>query len=405
MGLFASEQKLHEWFREAISKEDSLADLVVNPDYLENFRPNSDAERILRDGFARSLRVCAITHTLCDNENISMKKGEVLRPDFVLYGLEGEGLIIVELKNLQGPTRQAATELAAYDAEMRNYLPFIADGDVINVVVSTEWPALLRHYVFHHAYWLRREILCLEPIQTANGIRLQIKDIRKLVEAESLIRIEERNLGGYQICLYGDGRSEEEMDGKLAQMRTAVAAMAAKGNALRSHGFAFLWRDNWELSQAPYSITILNAAPFQGVGRFLRELQEGDDLPPIQERLISLVSEYNPEGHSETLDDVSAFGCNFLKMFCRPRYEGFTSWGPLRKIMLGRCELVSFAGWGLFGERHYDRLLSEYADGNTIILADDPNIGLKLVDSLVDLENEHFIDVTWFNYDPEETFT
>lgn len=70
--------------------------------------------------------------------------------------------------------------------------------------------------------------------------------------------------------------------------------MASTGSRLNSHGFAFLWRDNWEMSLAPYSITAINFAPFQTVERFLHV--EDGSLPGLFDQLCAIIKEYTPEG-------------------------------------------------------------------------------------------------------------
>jgi hypothetical protein len=75
-------------------------------------------------------------------------------------------------------------------------------------------------------------------------------------------------------------------------MRAALSVMATEGNRQKGHGFAFLWKDHWELSLAPYSISIFNMAPFQSLERFLHEIEVLEDLSDIQKRFINLMGKF-----------------------------------------------------------------------------------------------------------------
>src|SRR5689334_14728819 len=72
------------------------------------------------------------------------------------------------------PSRQAGTEAGAYAGELRSHLPFLSDGDVVNVLISSVWPTLLRHYVAHEILWIGRKVLCLEPVEVGESHSLKI---------------------------------------------------------------------------------------------------------------------------------------------------------------------------------------------------------------------------------------
>jgi hypothetical protein len=384
---FPSEEAMQEWLSSRLKEVDGLGEIVLNPEIVEAVDTDSPQVRSIRESFRYSLQGLWITEVITENENISLSHGEILKPDFVLYALETQSLLIVELKNIAGPTRQAATEASAYAGELRSHLPFLADGDVINVIISPVWPALLRHHVAHDILWIGRKILCLEPVELWGLHALKVVDPAVFTDdASAAVSAEE--LGGFQLCLYDDGlyggASRDRFDHAVPQMRAALQMMAARGNALRSHGFAFLWKDNWTASLAPFSITLVHAAPFKGVGRFLLTLPEGSEPASMQMKLLKLVREFDPGGQSQTLQEISDVADQALSRILKPRPEGFTHWGQLRReIEDVRSQLLAFAGWGRFGDRFSERLTALYAAGDFDAKHDDPDLGLAVVAELV----------------------
>lgn len=199
---FSSEQDLHDWFKSLLlSGEDGLASVISNREEIETYQPANAEQRGIKSSFEYVLESLYYTEIIADDENISTTPGEILRPDFLLYSSDSENIVVVELKNLAGPTRQAGTEASAYAAEVRSYLPFISDGDVVTVLVSTVWPTLLCHYVAHEIIWIGRKIICLEPNDETS---LAIVPVDRFAAAQKPIQISGKEFGGYQLCLYDD---------------------------------------------------------------------------------------------------------------------------------------------------------------------------------------------------------
>ncbi|WP_027518483.1 hypothetical protein [Bradyrhizobium sp. WSM1417] len=406
MALFVDEAEMHQWLRDCFAGGQALGDLIENADALSGAAPSDPRQKRVFESFRYSLESLYVTEVISDDENISLKPGDELYPDFLLYGAETQSLIIVELKNLAGPTRQAGTELGAYAAEVRAYLPFLSDGDTINVVISTQWPVLLRHHILHEIFWMQRNIICLEPLERNGKRRLQVKSVGDFADAEAALEIGEHYIGGYQLCLYddelrGDPADRNRLGAYKIQMKAAMLALANKGNAQKGHGFAFLWKDEWTESLAPYSITFGNFAPFQSADRFLLALSEDETPTEMQTRWIKIVSEFDPLGHGNSLDEIKEFGCSFLRPFCSPRAEGFTTWATLRKTMLDRGTPIAFQGWGTFESEFFEALRRKYEGGELDTPPDCPGLGLEVVDRLISL-NYPRIDLTYYFYDPND---
>jgi hypothetical protein len=402
--MFESESKMQEWLSEKLQEVDGIIDLVENEEEFEKYSPVNISEEKIYKSFEYCIKSLMTNTIVTENENISLKQGDSLKPDFILYAPETESMVIVELKNISGPTRQAGTELSAYASEIKTYVPFISDGDIVNVIISPVWPTLLRHFIFHEIFWLQRNIICLEPIVKNEVHRLKIIDIRSITEENISLKLSDRHLGGYQLCLYDDNlyhdpTNRTRLDPYLKQMRTALSAITTKGYIQKSHGFAFLWKDNWINSLAPYSITILNFAPFQSIERMFHD--DNYKVDSITEKFINILVEHDPLGHGESLMAITKAGNEFLKGFCSPRTEGFMTWHDLKSIMNGRGDLKAFKCWGIFDELYSRMLIHEYSIGNLSISNTDPKLGLRMLDELID-PNYDFHNLSNYNYLPDE---
>jgi hypothetical protein len=407
MSTFQNEAEIQKWLEVELSTNEGLWDAIENTDYLDTAIVSSPAEKRLLESY----RLCAASLPMLDlisaDTNISLTKGEGLNPDLLLYAPETQSLVIVEIKNDSGATRNAGTELSAYAAEARSYVPFISDGDIANVIVSTKWPTLLRHSIFHEIFWMNRNIICLEPAEVNGHYKLKIKPISDFLDTSLTETVSPKYLGGYQLCLYdyelyGDAPNRERLDIYSPQMRAALDAIAATGNAQKGHGFAFLWKDKWSASLAPYSITIVNFAAFQSIERFIHEMGPKAELTQTQQKFIEIIIENSPQGQGQALEEIRKSGTRFLDKICQPRQEGFYSWGPLKDAMTGRPhELLAFRSWGKFSSAFHEKLAETYDAGQAATPPDCPHLGLQVVESLIDA-NHPFVDIAYMDWAIED---
>jgi len=201
--MFKNEQEMQEWLSNELKDNSSLADIIE--DYEESSEGTDAIRNRIVDSFNYCLQSLDVVEVISENENISLREGDILKPDFLLYSPSTESIIIVELKNIANPTRQVGTELGAYSSEVKSYLPFMSDGDIVHVVVSREWPTLLRHYIFHEIYWLNRKVLCLEPVENDEGeIKLKVLDSNQFLEEIDNSKFCNMHLAGYQLCIYDE---------------------------------------------------------------------------------------------------------------------------------------------------------------------------------------------------------
>jgi len=407
MSKFQNEAQIQKWLEIEIQSNEGLWECIENTNYLDKFVPKSPVENRLLESYEICAKSLPMLELISADKNISLTKSEILKPDLLLYAPETQSLVLVEIKNDYGATRNAGTELSAYAAEARSYVPFISDGDIASIVISTQWPTLLRHSVFHEIFWMSRNILCLEPVISNGETKLRIYPIDKLLDTSITEAVHSQYLGGYQLCLYdyglyGDNPNRNRLDVHSPQMRAALDAMAAKGNSQKGHGFAFLWKDNWSASLAPYSITIVNFAAFQSIERFIRESGPNADLTEMQKKFMNIVFEHSPQGHGQGLEEIRKSGVRFLDKICSHRQEGFHSWEPLKQAMLGRPhELLAFRAWGKFSDAYHRRLVEKYDNGEHHILPDCPDLGLEVINEIVGY-NHPFLDITAMDWGVSE---
>lgn len=200
--MFESEKAMQSWLSDQLKKADGIHSLIIKPDW--NIESFNYQEAKIFESYRYCLTNLMETSVVCEDVDISQRENECLKPDFLLYSNGYETFAIVELKNISNPTRQTATELAAYANALKSYFPRIADGDIFYVVVSNEWPTLLMNYLLHDIYYLNKKILCLKPRCHENNILLECINPRQFRDQIDRDTITEDSFNGYQVCLYGN---------------------------------------------------------------------------------------------------------------------------------------------------------------------------------------------------------
>lgn len=405
MKLFDNEGLMQEWLSKKFAEGKSLSDIIVN--YEEYGQPYPEKQSFSIEKVVDSFRFCLssfeVNEVIVENKDISLSEKDILKPDFLVYAPVTQSVIIIELKNIKGPTRQVGTEIGAYAAEIKTHLPFLADGEIINVVVSSEWPTLLRHYVYNDIVWLQRKVICLEPVATATGILLKIISPSLIADTSPKIQISGQELGGYHLCLYDErlykGGDFYAMEENQNQMHCALVAMAAKGNSLKTHGFAFLWRHCFEVGLAPYNITIVNLSAFQALPRIL--LNSGFKPNDITKRLLKVLMDHAPEGHGHMLDSICDAGIRLLESFSKPRPENYSDWNALKAKVFENTDAIAFVGWGIFEELFFERLVQEYKTGDFDYRHDDPLLAIAMLNEII-AEQSLSIDWEQMGYNDED---
>ncbi|MFW2177743.1 MULTISPECIES: hypothetical protein [unclassified Moraxella] len=406
--MFDNEAKMQEWLESELDKVDGLNDLIENVDYPYEYKPKHPFAKQFQESYQRCIKSLDINTIISKNENISLDDKDILKPDILLYSDESQGLVIIELKNIANPTRQVGTELNAYGAELKTHLPFLADGDIYNVIISNNYPTLLKHYITRDVIWNHKNIICLIPIRKDGKVKLKIVDIDKISSSDIPNHLCNDHVFGYQLCLYDDelygiNPNRHRLDDHIEQMRTALSVMKTEGTLQGDNGFAFLWKDNWEHSLAPYSISMFHLSPFGFLERFLHTPNfDGTiaSLPKAQQQFMRILLDESPDGYTASFDYITDKSLHFLKSFCNPCVECPNYWMALRDIMLARSQLIAFQGWGIFDELFNEALIKSYEDGKIEIPYDCPYLGLEVVENALDSSYE-YIDPSFLSYEDD----
>ena len=397
MSIFTDESEMQEWLEERFLEIEGLNDLIINIEDINNYKPSTPSSLKIKNSYIKSIEALYINEVISHNKNISLTKGELLKPDTIAYSVEKESIVIIELKNFANATRQAGTELIAYAGEMKSSLSYLSDGEIVNVIISPSWPTLLKHYIFNNMVWQNKYILCLEPVETSEGVALKIIDIDKLDIEKSPEKFCEEHLAGYHICLYDDTQqtkcpSPTHLHNHLDLMIESMNAIATKGEKINGHGFAFLSKEIIGPGLSPYYISIVNVAPFKSIERIfhLNDFDGYQNLPEIIKKYIGIYTEYAPDGHGGCLETLADTGIEILSNICTPRNEGYTTWSIIKSEIINNWEPKYFVSWGIFKELMMDELSHHYKNGNYSAKSSSPEIGYDIIEKAIDYNYTYF---------------
>ncbi|MCA4002040.1 hypothetical protein JKP10_21320 [Vibrio vulnificus] len=378
--MFKNEAEMQQRIAEYAHRFGGLSELIEEHDYEAG---NSLEEDLIIESYNYCLESLYETELISENENISLFDKQILKPDFLLFDPGYEKFIIVELKNSKGPTREAGTELGAYSNVIKTHFPMIADSDIAFVVISSDWPTLLKNYLFNEIFWHKRKILCLEPVaQEGSSFRLQCLNPKALFEQNVKTTFSNKSFSGMQYCIYGSGIYSgdpiEKLDDNIFQIKASFERIIRKSQQHNSHGFAFLWKDFRKGSLARYNVTLVDINPFEKYQGSIINLENR-----FTEKLFNCLSEHEVSGMTGTTIDSMRSGGYFLENIASPIPEGFLPWGELKKIMLQNCELISFKSWGVVADLYDEFLCDLYLTSNVDYEYDNPGLGIKFTESII----------------------
>ncbi|WP_373963091.1 hypothetical protein [Kosakonia sacchari] len=396
MSIFKNENEMQSWLEKEMEDIEGLGSLLFNVESIKNYKPRNEVEKKIKDSYMHCLPSLYLTEIITKNQNISSSSGDILKPDILAYGIERESLILIELKNLSGTTREAGTELAAYSGELKGYLSHLSDGDIMNVIISPFWPTLLKHYVFNNIVWQNKNMICLEPCIVENKIVLKPLELSILLQAEMPQKFGPEHLCGYHICLYDDSqyshdREPTKLHGQIEVIKASIARMAAEGEKANSHGFLILTKEINGYGLAPYMITLVNAAPLSSIERYFHsdEIKTYKDLPFIGQKIYDIVTYYEPLGLGANTSKIFTSGKPYLKKICNPQIESINPWTILRgEINNWRTEAIYFESWGVFKEKSMEILFNKYQSDDYDYNLNSIQLGFEVIEELVDEQYE-----------------
>lgn len=280
------------------------------------------------------------------NESISLTTGEILRPDILCFNSETRTFILFEVKRDKLTERQAVTELAGYEQELRNALPFIGGCEVKFVVVSTQWDQLLDHAVANYNTWSAKHCLALKVMADAPPFLLTCH-IPKAWQFRGGAGLPDDALQTIDLYLYEEVDADAS-DGVPQQLFTAMEAIARSGDRLGSHGFALLWRDSGDIGGGSWAITLCGLDP---IAIHTWCLQVG--IATRSSALSDYVRKHAAESSFRVPSAVYRSAEDAFPLMgrrYRPIFENSMSWSQKLETIRHRSMPVYFEFWGALGD-------------------------------------------------------
>ncbi|MCK1485916.1 hypothetical protein IVB25_25285 [Bradyrhizobium sp. 193] len=398
MTSFSSENQLQKKLVRLI-KNDELGDAVEGAegirDLLERQKSSEAFPTFSIDHLVRISCAEAASHALSclhnleiltDDLNVSLTTGQQLRPDIVCFAPEGESLVLFELKKSDQTGRQALTELIAYEQELKNHLPFLANYETIFVLVSSEWSTLMDHSAASAVTWSGRQLLCLEARLAEKG-RLKLKPrLPPAWHITGSAQFPSFSLPCVTWCLYDYKTSDarRKLDHRLI---TTMNLIAREGDRIGAHGFAMLWQDH---VFGGYNITICGISPFS----FYRHMRQRGIVLEDQSHLVApldqALKDWDPQGHAKSIFQVAKAAEAIVSEIAAPAFEGLSDWQTDRIGLSMRAEPIYCEFWGLPG--NFVRFFTAHPavrKHRTSLLNggqsdwQDPRIGIALLESFL----------------------
>lgn len=354
------EREISEWLVDLIESEslpDALGDAARIESAIESFDqrlgiPAFGFDHLSRRANVRAAATVLNNLTLLDivaiDKSISLTTGEVLRPDILCFNPESRTLVVFEIKRDKLTERQAVTELAGYEQELRNALPFLGDFDVNFVVVSTQWDTLLDHAISNFNTWSGKHCLALRVSADQRPFTLtcHVPDAWHLRGSNGLPR---EALQTIDVCLYEDRDDEDEEDEQIpAALITAINIIARSGDRHESHGFVMLWRDHANLGNGQWSLTLCGVDPIA-----MHTWCSRHGLPFRSSKLTEYLEQHAADTPSQAPSSIYKIAKDSFPVLpgnYRPTFETACAWDDKMSLLRRRASPVYFEFWGVLGD-------------------------------------------------------
>ncbi|WP_155632756.1 hypothetical protein [Burkholderia cepacia] len=408
MTKFSSEAELQALVLEAIRSQ-QLSTLITDTAKLRgkheevaaNILPHFSIDYLCRSASiragARVLNALDNLVILSSDTDVSLEESETLRPDIVCFSPELQSIVLFELKNSSSPGRQAVSELAAYEQEIKNHLPLLAERDICLIILSTEWNTLMDHGVSAAITWSGKNILCLHASNENGALTLRTR-IPKAWTITGSVFLPNEALATSQLTLYRKDEfdtpgsslepwhTEDETASEYVphQMITAVELIAREGDVAGGHGFVLLWRDHSAPSPDAYCITVCSVSPFA----IYEASQSGRNSKSsaLAGALDKVRRDFFPSGHSSSFFSICESAASLLAEVSRPVWESPSTWSEDKISLSLRAEPLICEFWGALGRyareyvanpsvRAWRQLLLQKGEGDWR----NPDVALSLV--------------------------
>ncbi|RXT71129.1 hypothetical protein [Pseudomonas syringae] len=367
------ESEVVSWLKQIIENEElleliqgqeaitSLADAVVQEHFLPSFGIDYISRRASAEAADFVLGRLSLLEIISINTSISLTTGEVLRPDILCFNPETKMLVVFEVKRASETERQTVTELAGYEQELRNMLPFLGGFDVCFVVVAADWSTLLVHAVGSMNAWSGKQCLALKLINDDSGFGL----VAHLPEAWHLtgstnLPIEALPSIDLYLAYKGidDGIDRGEVDSVRADdadvgwpprvVLTAMDVISRAGDRAGSHGFMVLWRDVNGFGRGRWCITLAAIDPYT-----MHAWCRDNGLPQRESEAAAFLHERRGDllGQTPTtVYDIAKAAFPILQEHFDPEFGGDFHWHLKTRQYRHRAVPTRFDFWGSLGQ-------------------------------------------------------
>ncbi|MDJ0597786.1 MAG: hypothetical protein QNJ37_02930 [Crocosphaera sp.] len=398
---------------ETLIKEDKFYDRINNIDqiqeryeswYKEDYIPSFSID----DLSTRKL-LCAANNVLSSlesveiittaSQNISVDRQERLFPDLILFNQYQEKIILIELKRSKKTARETLTEMLAYEHEVRNFLPFLSNFEILFCIVSTEYPNLLSHSITNLTTWESKQILCLK-VQESEDKELSFEVyIPSAWFSLNTNGFPPDAISTFKIILYKHFEDEISPDAEAA-VSYAASLITKEGDRNNSHGFVLIWRDCWNLEDVTGAVEyqlmigLINPYAFLPFAQSLGVIDASQS--PFGQYFLDNEDYLSSPCFNEKIVEK---GLIFLEKFFRVDIEGFSTWTEERLqphkvinpmcLMYHRALPLKVELWGALGD--FSRELIVHPGFNKHILSgisgsvfgcENPLIAIPLIDEI-----------------------
>lgn len=282
------------------------------------------------------------------NKSISLRTGEVLRPDILCFNPESRTLVVFEVKRDKLTERQAVTELAGYEQELRNTLPFLGDFDVNFVLISAHWDVLLSHAVANFNTWSGKNCLALKVSADQRPFTLacHLPDAWQLRGNSTLPH---EALQSIDLYLYEENGDDEDEDQSIpAELITAINIIARSGDRLESHGFAMLWWDHAQFGNGRWGLTLCGVNPlamYAWCGKHGLAIRQSKLTEYLDKHVADVMSQA-----PALLYKIAEDSFPVLRGKYRPTFETDCTWEEKMTLIRRRASPMYFEFWGSLGD-------------------------------------------------------
>jgi hypothetical protein len=323
-----------------------IAKAAQQPSYIRAFGIDQISRLASADAAQTVLAELELLEIIAVNKSISLVTGEVLRPDILCFNPESRTLVVFEVKREVSTERQTITELAGYEHELRNVLPFLGNFDICFVVVAKDWSTLLDHAVANLNAWSSKNCLALQVNTDSLPFRINchLPDAWHLTGSIGLPSDALQTIDMYL--------AEETPDPNEhvppRSLITAMDVIARAGDKAGSHGFLMLWKDVYGNGRGRWGMTLCAIDPIamhawcsrHGLPRRESEVTQFFDKQSVNARAVVPSVVYK----------IAEEAFPILKERYDPVFEGAFSWQEKRSRRLIGGAPIRFEFWGKLGE-------------------------------------------------------